>query len=151
LTFTLPATTESALQTWAAQKRMVYVRMSEPVASVLGRIRDERVAAGEGAVRIRQRWPEVYTGDGLVVQLIVATMPELPRLALTFHRVLRFPWHVPIAAQVAEIGIPRREYWRQLNAAEHRVDSALSVLSTIPESAHSAFLRSGAGLRAIIA
>jgi len=130
---------ERALATWAAQKRMVYLTTeSQSVASVLGRIKSERVAAGEGGdARSRQRWPEVYSADGFMVELVVRTLKELPRLTLTYHYLLRSPWRVPISAQAADIGIPKREYWRQLDIAETAVDTGLQVME-IGRKTHSA-------------
>lgn len=130
----VPSTTESALETWAAQKRSLYLEISQPVASMLGRIKSERVAAGEGDMRLRQHWPEVYTGDGLQVEIIVHTLRELPRLTLTFYYVLCWPWQVPIADQAAELGIGKRDFWRYLEVGETVVDSCLQVMQS---SAHS--------------
>lgn len=129
----VPSTTESALETWGAQKRSLYVEVS-PVASVFGRLKSQRVAAGEGDMRMRQHWPEVYTGDGRQVEIIVRTLRELPRLTLTFYYVLCWPWQVPIADQAAELGIAKRDFWRYLEVGETVVDSCLQVMQS---SAHS--------------
>ncbi len=123
----LHAPTEAALNTWAAQKRALYLTKSQPVASVLGQIQTERVAAGEGDFRVRQKWPEVYTGDGLIVQRIVATLRELPRLVLTTYWVAKWPWKVPIPQQAEAVGISRRDFWTQLHVAEAVVDSGLQL------------------------
>jgi hypothetical protein len=120
--------TESALKTWAAQKRSLYLDISQPIASVLGKIKVERCAAGEGDAKLRQKWPEIYTADGLAVERVVRTLRELPRLTITYHFVLAWPWRVPIGAQAADLGIPRREYWRQLEIAEAAVDTGLQML-----------------------
>jgi hypothetical protein len=126
----LSCATLAALETWASQKRAIYVgrRDGEPIASVLGRIRDERVAAGEGEAHRRQRWPEVYTGDGLAVQLVVLTLPELPRLVLSFYYVLRHQCRVPIECQATDIGIKKRDYWTWLQIAETATDTGLQVM-----------------------
>lgn len=124
----LSSCTERALDTWAAQKREMLLH-AESVTGVLGKIRDEREAAGAGEAKRRQRWAEVYRGDGLIVQMIIATLKELPRLTLTFHYVLRRPWRVPIERQAAEIGIAKREYWRQLYVGEACVDAGLQLLA----------------------
>lgn len=126
---TVPPTAFAALETWAAQKRMLYIEVEQPVASVLGRIKSERVAAGEGDIRLRQRWPEVYTGDGLLVERVVRTLRELPRLTLTYYYVLRWPWRVPVPDQARDLGLSRSEYWRQLQVAETAVDSGLQLLA----------------------
>jgi hypothetical protein len=124
----VPPTTVAALDTWAAQKRQLYITIEQPIGSVLGKIKAERSAAGEGDPRLKQKWAEVYTGDGLLVERIVRTLRELPRLTLTYYYVLRWPWRVPIPDQAADLGIPKREYWRQLEVGEAVVDGALQVL-----------------------
>lgn len=135
----IPPTTVAALDTWAAQKRQLYIVVEQPVGSILGKIKAERSAAGEGDPKLRQRWPELYTGDGLLVERIVRTLRELPRLTVTYYYVLRWPWRVPIPDQAADIGIPRRDYWRHLEVAEAVVDGALQVLQDAKRSAHSEF------------
>lgn len=123
-----PATT-SALNTWAAQKRALLLE-STSVPSLLARIKTERVAAGSGGRPTGQHWPEVYTGDGAVVQGIVAELRELPRLTVTFYYVLRWPWRVPINVQAAELGIAKRDYWTQLHTAEAAIETNLRVLAS---------------------
>lgn len=127
----VPPTTLAALKTWAAQKRSLYVEEQQPIASVLGQLKRDRNAAGAGEARMRQKWPEVYTGDGLLVERVVRTLREVPRLVLTYNYVLSWPWRVPIRAQAEDIGIPKREYWTQLEIAENAVDSGLQLLQTV--------------------
>lgn len=124
----IPPSTLSALDTWAAQKRQLYITTSQPLPSILGKIKSQQSAAGEGDARMRQRWPEVYTGDGFLVERAVRTLRELPRITLTFYYVLRWPWRVPIPDQAAEIGITRREYWNELRVAESAVDTGLQLM-----------------------
>lgn len=127
------ATTVTALETWAAQKRGCMWNPGQPIPSVLGRIRDERIAAGEGDFRLRQKWPEVYKGDGLLVQVAIATLRELPRLTLTFYYVLQWPWRVRVEDQARELGVPKREYWRELQIGEAAIDAALQVMHAADE------------------
>lgn len=125
--FTHP-TTEAALNTWAAQKRSLFIETEESVASVMGKIKAEQSAAGEGDARRRQNWAEVYTGDGAAVERISRTMPEYPRATLTSFWVLRWPWRVPVSEQALALGIEVRDFWRHLQAAEQVVDSGLQLL-----------------------
>lgn len=122
------STTFAALNTWAAQKRSMYLEVTS-IACVLSKIKSERVAAGEGDPGVRQRWPEVYSGDGLVVSRIVRTLREFPCLTLTYHYVLRWPWRVPVSDQAAAIGVTRREYWNHLKVAEAAVETGLQLLA----------------------
>lgn len=130
-------TTQAALKTWAAQKRVLYLGRSEPIASMLGKIKSERVAAGEGDPRSKQKWPEVFTGDAFAVQQVIVTLRELPRLTVTFYYVLRWPWRVSIADQAREIGVTRRDFWRHLEVAEAAVETGLQLLESPAKSAHS--------------
>lgn len=122
----IPPPTVSALNTWAAQKRSLYLDEEQPLASVLGQLKKDRNAAGA----LRQKWPEVYAGDGLTVELIIRTLTELPRLTVTYYYVLRWPWRVPIADQARDLGIKTRDFWRHLELAEATVDSGLQLLKS---------------------
>ena len=92
---------------------------------VVGACRSSRsriALPGEGDPRRRQHWPELYRGDGYLVQQIVTTLAELPRLTLTAYYVLG-PLKIAIAEQAAafELG-STRNYWRCLEVAEACVD-----------------------------
>jgi hypothetical protein len=131
----VPPTLLAAISTWAAQKRALYLSVEQPIQSVLGRIKVERVAAGEGDPRVRQRWDEVYRGDGLLVQMAVSTLPEVPRLTVTFYYVLRWPWRVPVPHQAREIGISRSAFWANLHVAEQAIDTGLQMAQRAPRLA----------------
>jgi hypothetical protein len=143
-THALPPSTVAALDTWAAQKRQLFVTQEQALPSVLGRIKNQRVAAGECDARLRQKWPEVYTGEGWLVERVTRTLQELPRLTLTFYYVLRWPWRVPIARQAAEIGITSREYWNELRVAEAAVDTGLQLLGAPKSGRPAQFLEESA-------
>ena len=129
----LNCNTAAALRVWGAQKRALYLTESAPVASVLGKIQSERYAAGEGDPRTRQKWPEVYRGDGLLVQIAIAKLPELPRLCVSFYWVLLpSACHVPVADQAREIGIPKRSFWEQLTIGETAIDVGLQLIDSRP-------------------
>lgn len=119
--------TARALETWAAQKRLLFTG-SEGYAprSTIEKIRREREGAGEGR-KLEQRWAEVYYGDGLLVQLVVIELPELPRMALGAYYMLRGPYHLPVAKQAPSIGISVTEYWESLRAGETAVETGLRL------------------------
>jgi len=125
----IPPPTESALNTWAAQKRSLYIDEQQPVASVMGQLRKDRNAAGAGEARLRQKWPEVYTGDGAIVEKICRSITEMPRVTLTYYYVLRWPWRVPIPDQARDLGMSKSAYWRYLEEGEKAVDLGLKLLS----------------------
>lgn len=125
-------TTVAALDCWAAQKRRLYVQGSEPLPSMFGKLRNERNAASySSGGQLRQSWPEVYTGDGLLVERIIHTLHELPRITVTYYYVLRWPWRVPIPQQAADIGITRRQFWNELRVAEVAVETGLQLIGDI--------------------
>lgn len=120
--------TARALDTWAAQKRLLFAS-DEGYAprSMIEKLRREREGAGEGR-KLDQRWPEVYRGDGLLVQLVVVELPELPRMALSAYYMLRGPpYHVAVAKQAVSIGITTTEYWGSLRAGETAVETGLRL------------------------
>lgn len=127
-TNTVHQATARALDVWASQKRLLFTS-SEGFAprSVIEKLRRERDGAGEGRKLGQQRWPEVYWGDGLSVQLIVVELPELPRMTLSAYYLLRGPYHVTIAKQSASIGISATEYWDWLRAGETAVETGLRL------------------------
>jgi hypothetical protein len=132
---TLSPPTAAALGTWAAQRRsLLPLSRDESIACTLGRLKYEKVAAGSGDAVRRQHWPEVYRGDGAVVQAIVVTLTELPRCVLTFYWVLRTPWTVPIKVQAHEIGVAVRAYWDALHVAEAVIDSGLQLTARLRPS-----------------
>jgi hypothetical protein len=104
---------------------------SEPLACTLGRLAPERVAAGEGTpAHNRQKWGEVYTGGGAVVQATVCTLTEWPRLTVSAYYVLQ-PMHVLVKIQAFELGLTQRMYWAHLATAEACVDCALQVMARL--------------------
>jgi hypothetical protein len=123
--------TAHALGVWSAQRRALLLDRHESIKCTLGRLKYERVAAGEGTPLAHQHWPEVYRGDGAVVQAIVVTLTELPRCVLTFYWVLRKPVSVPIKAQAFEIGVAVSAYWAALRVAEAVVDSGLQIMAKV--------------------
>jgi hypothetical protein len=62
---------------------------------------------------------------------VFPVLPELPRLVVQFHYVLKSPWRVPVAAQARELGVSRTEYWRLLAIAEVACDVALQVMERL--------------------
>jgi len=120
----------AALEIWAKQKRRLFLA-DTPLPSIMGKIRDVRVAAFAGDAQRRQKWAEVYWSDGLVIQRILIVMPELPRLTVSFFYTLR-PWHVSVADQVRELGITKHTYWDQLRIAEVCVGVALALMPGLP-------------------
>jgi hypothetical protein len=122
-------TTESAIRTWAYQRRSIITGVSS-VPSLLGRLKDQGPAAGETGKR-RQRWAEVYTGDGLLVQRILVRMSETPRLVLSCYYLLTGPWFTPAKVQASEIGISRTQYWGELEKGEEAVQTGLRLVEDV--------------------
>jgi hypothetical protein len=126
----IDVTTEEALNTWASQKRTVYADILwwKPT-SVIGKLMEE----GPGIRRTgkpAQKWDELYTGDGLVVQRIVSKLSGPPRLVLSCYYLVG-GW-VPVREQCAAIGVTRAQYWPALAAGEEAVSVALQMLEEAP-------------------
>jgi hypothetical protein len=102
---------------WAPQRRKVLgfsglVHCSEylgPQSSIAGKIKDDAYGAGYSVAS--QQWPEVFTGDALVVNQAWHAMPELPRVVADMRWVVRGP----VTLKVAYIGIDKREFWRKVD------------------------------------
>ena len=127
------ASTEAAIRTWAHQRRSMIVNI-ESVPSLLGRLKDQGPAAGESGKR-RQKWAEVYTGDGLIVQRILVKMHETPRLVLSCHYLLTGPWWASPKEQAKAIGISKTQYWDELDEGEKGVELGLKLLDSRPDEA----------------
>lgn len=126
---TIDVTTEQALRTWADQKRQMYVGLEGWAArSIIGKLKDEGPGAGSGSGCKGQRWLEMYRADGLVVQRIVVTLSELPRLCLSCYYLLCGSWYRKVSDQAEGIGIDRSEYWSYLRIGEESVSSGLRLL-----------------------
>lgn len=127
---TLHPATERAVLTWAAQKRLVLDGGGEGYAtrSTIEKIRRERDGAGEGGKKGEQHWPEVYWGDGLLVQEVLLELPELPRIVFNCYYLLARDWYMPVDEQARQIGIAKTEYWSYLGNAETGMETGLKLL-----------------------
>jgi hypothetical protein len=126
------AATARALETWAAQKRLI-LGGKEGFAprSIIDKIRRERDGAGQGR-RGEQRWPEVYRGDGLLVQQVVTELGELPRMVVTCYYLFTGPWYVRVDEQAEAIGTSKTEYFVHLKVAEASIETGLKLLQRRP-------------------
>lgn len=87
----------------------------------LGNVQRHHDGAGSFTAR-EQQFPEVYTGDALLVNRAVKTMPPPLAAQLDLHYTLGRG-----AMRRAELlGIPRRRYLERLRAAKRRVESYLT-------------------------
>lgn len=124
----IPQWVREACRKWGRQKRRVWYggeryegggwHVDGWAQSFLGRVQDERVAAGSGSIADRQQWPEVYRGEGLEVQRAVIGMPELPVLVIHLHYVFDPEFGLSVKVKAANLSMPVRDYWRTLNDGE---------------------------------
>jgi hypothetical protein len=84
------ASVDAALTHWGEQHRRIYTS-DPPLRSIAGKLKDLGPrGAGSRPDRPQQSWPEVYRGDGLAVQRVLANVSELPRAAVwAYYVVLR--------------------------------------------------------------
>ena len=117
---------------WGRQKRRVWCghdwhgNVDGYAQSLLGRIREERDGAAQGAPA-HQRWPEVYWGDGLNVQRALLGMPEVPHAVLHMHYVWDPDWNITASQKARTIGITKDAYYDRLDRAEYWIWSRLEV------------------------
>lgn len=116
---------------WGRQKRRIWCghdwhgNVDGYAQSLLGRIREERDGAGQGAPS--QRWPEVFWGDGLDVQRSILGMPETPYAVLHLHYVWDPEWNVKATQKARAISVSRDVYYDSLDRAEYWIWSRLEV------------------------
>jgi hypothetical protein len=125
------AATDRALKTWAAQKRSMFVGIDGfTPRSIIARIVREESGTNRGGPH-RQHWREVYQGDGALVQQIILTLEEVPRMTVTCRYLFVGPWLLSAGVQAEWIGIGRGDYWANLRLALAAVDSGIKLLSSI--------------------
>lgn len=84
--------------------------------SFMGRIKDERVAAGYG--RFAQHWEEVFWGDGLDVQRAIVGMPVSNYDALHLKYVWNPEFNLTWPQRAGLIGMKERVFWDAVGRAE---------------------------------
>lgn len=125
----IPEWVRLACQRWGRQKRRIWTGADwhgNPdgyAQSLLGRIRDEREGAGQGAVT--QRWPEVYHGDGLEVQRALQGLGERRYAVLHFQYVWDPTFNVTVRQKCAYLEIKRTEYFALVERAETWIHARL--------------------------
>ena len=98
--------------------------------SFMGRIVDERVAAGQpGAAG--QRWPECFFGDGLEVQRAIIGMPESTHDAIHVKYVWDAAFNLSWAERAKLIGMKERVFWEAVGRAEFWVYARLEPAAAV--------------------
>jgi hypothetical protein len=103
--------------------------------SLLGRMRDERIlfrrsrrVPHETQVRrLRQKWEEVYFGDGMEVQLALLGMPEEAFNVLHLQYVWDGQFNLNATEKAALISMKTRAYWEALGRAEYWIWARLET------------------------
>lgn len=99
-----------SLRTWAAQWHAID-SSDASLPSVLGRIKAQREGAHSGGP-VRQVFPEVYRGDGLLVQRALHFGDGVMRETAAAHYLVPPPPRGPTARVKAELlGLSVRTYW----------------------------------------
>jgi hypothetical protein len=93
--------------------------------SIMGRIKDERVAAAGDGCR-SQHWDEVYWGDALDVQRACIGMPEVPNDALHIKYVWDPEFGLSPSRKAEILGLKERAYWEAVGRAEFWIFARLS-------------------------
>jgi hypothetical protein len=113
-----PDAIDVLIYNWAATRRQLLGAMR----CSLGNVKTYRDGAGARTAR-QQSFPEVYTGDALLVNLAVKRMPPDLRDFVDIHYTLGRG-----ATKRAELlGITTSIYWRRVNAAKSFVAGYLAA------------------------
>ncbi len=141
----LPDWVRIACKRWGSQKRRMWqgkeryatqgkndLHVDGYAESFMGRIQDERVAAGQpGAAR--QRWVEVFWGEGLDVQRAIVGMPSTPFDVLHLKYVWDPDFGLSWAARARVLGMKERAFWEALGRAEFWVYAKLDPTVNTPD------------------
>lgn len=135
MTLEVPTWVRLACQRWGRQKRRIWSGTGEwyvdrlgkktrhvdgYAQSFLGRIQDEKVAAGS-SMEVRQFFAEVYWGDGLEIQRNIGGMAELPLLSLHMRWVWDPEFGVQTRHKAAFLGVTLNRYWLAVADAENHL------------------------------
>jgi hypothetical protein len=127
----VPDWVRTANQRWGRQKRRIWAGMDwylNPqgqrqqhvdgyAESFLGRILEEKVSAGQ-AGPARQKWAEVYWGEGLDVARVIPGLPEMPYAVLHLHYVFDPDFGLTVSRKARLLSIDRTTYGEHLARAE---------------------------------
>jgi hypothetical protein len=133
----IPDWVRTACNRWGRQKRRIWqgkeiystagkngVHVDGYAESFMGRIQDERVAAGQPGAS-NQHWDEVFWGDSLDVQRAIVGMPEPTYDALHVKYVWDPEFNLTWAARAQLIGMKERVFWESVGRAEFWVYARL--------------------------
>jgi len=134
----IPEWVRLACNRWGRQKRRIwqgretYINSQGKIRrhidgyseSFMGRILDERVAAGQSGAS-SQRWDEVYFGDGLEVQRALSGMPESTYDAIHVKYVWDPEFNLSWSDRAKIIGMKERVFWEAVGRAEFWVFARL--------------------------
>lgn len=93
-----------------------------PPRTMLGKLIEEGVV-GAAFSSFTMQYPEVLTGDNLLVANAVKTLPETPRTVITVHYVL----HVPTKLKYSKLKMTRHSYYATLSAAHINLANAIDA------------------------
>lgn len=117
---------------WAAARRRIDNggdskghRDGWPTATILGKIKEEAAGAGQGARK--QHFPEVFTGDVLLLRRSMEGMPIAQREVFEAH----FLSSDPVRIRADELGVSVATYWNLLDGAYLYVAGRFSLLEAL--------------------
>ncbi len=93
-------------------------------ASVVGRLKDERVAAGEGGGMREHHYPEHYSADAILVRRSLEGMAEDPYVCGHLHYMVA----APVKVKSREAGYSPAAYWNNLGLFHTWVKARILLL-----------------------
>jgi hypothetical protein len=107
---------------WAYQKRLIWRGENRagdpagwPAVSIAGKVREEVDGAAQNKRVLH--YPEVLSGEALLVQRAIHGMPFRPSLVLHMHYIARGT----VAEKAAFTGVSKARYWTLLDIAHSRI------------------------------
>lgn len=118
---------------WAKVRRELVglrqpLRASQYIGSIRSTFADVRDHRGGGVAQTNatQFYPELYTGDALLVNRVYKRMPPPLKEIMDLHYVVEEPHSKQLRAEF--VGLSRTAYWERVRSAKDRIAGALCVI-----------------------
>jgi hypothetical protein len=108
-----------------AQYWLLFGKGGFPTRTILGKLMEEGVV-GAACSQFTMEYPEVLTGDNLVVANAIKTLSEVPRSVVTVHYVFRMPTRL----KYAKLGMGRTSYYDTLNLSHVQLANAIDAIDS---------------------
>lgn len=105
-----------------AQHWLMFGRRGFGSRTMLGKLIDEGVV-GAASNQYTREFPEVLTGENLIVANAIKTLPEWPRAIVSVHYVIRLPAY----KKYQRLEIPRSTYYEILSQSHIKIANSIEA------------------------